>query len=274
MASVEAPGHAPASPGSARPEGGVPWADYLLPLLGFGLLILLWESAPRLGWVRPTSFPPFSAVFAEAWEVLNDARFWSETGASGYRWAIGFAIAIVVGVPLGVAMGRSRPVYHAVDPLLTLTYPVPKAALILILVLFFGAGDVSRITIIVLGCFIPIVTSSYHGANGIEPRLLWGAYGLGTNRPKALLKVVIPAALPQIVSGLRLGISISIFALIASELLIRQSGIGAYLFTFYDLGATLRVWATASIIAVGGFLLDWAFVRLVRFTMPWLEGEL
>lgn len=247
----------------------------LLPIAGFAVLLLVWEFAPRLGLVRPTSIPPFSEVAQEAWVVLRgEAGFWGEVASSGRRWAIGFLLAIVMGIPLGVAMGRSRFVHGAIDPLLTITYPVPKAALILILVLFFGAGDVSRITIIVLGCFIPIVTSAYHGAHGVETRLEWGARSLGTGRFASLFKVTLPAALPQILSGVRLGISISIFALLASELLIRQAGIGSYLFRFYDLGATLRVWATATIIAVFGFLLDWLYVRLVRRTLPWLEGEI
>lgn len=250
------------------------WSGVLLPVLGFGFLLLLWELAPRVGLVRPTSVPPFSEVAAEVLVVLRgEAGFWGEVAASSRRWAIGFLLAILIGIPLGVAMGRSRLLHGAVDPVLTLTYPVPKAALILILVLFFGAGDVSRITIIVLGCFIPIVTSAYHGAHGVETRLEWGARSLGAGRFRSLFSVTLPAALPQILSGVRLGISISIFALLASELLIRQSGIGSYLFRFYDLGATLRVFATATVIAVFGFLLDWLYVRVVRRTLPWLEGE-
>ena len=205
--------------------------------------------------------------------VVTDGTFWSEVAASGGRWAVGFALAILIGVTVGIAMGRSRAVYYAVDPILTISYPVPKAALILVLVLWFGAGDVSRVLIIILGCLIPITISSYHGARGIEPRLLWSARALGTGRLALLPRVILPAALPQVLSGIRLAIAISIFALLASELLIRQSGVGAYLFTFYDLGATLRVWATAALIAVGGFLLDAGYVRLVRGGVRWLEGE-
>ncbi len=244
-----------------------------LPLVGIAALLGLWELAPRAGWVRPTSVPPASEVLAETVVVLADPAFWPEVFASSGRWAAGLAVAVLVGVPLGIAMGRSRAVFYAVDPILTVSYPVPKAALILVLVLWFGAGNVSRVGIIVLGCLIPIVISSYHGARGVEPRLLWSARALGTGRSATLFRVVLPAALPQILSGLRLAIAISIFALLASELLIRQSGVGAYLFQFYDLGATLRVWATAVIIALGGFALDALFVLLVRASLRWLEGE-
>lgn len=246
----------------------------LLPLLGIAGLLAVWEAAPRFGLVRPTSIPPFSAVATEALDVLTDPAFLTEVTASGGRWAAGFAIAILIGVPLGIAMGRSRLVFYAVDPVLTISYPVPKAALILILVLLFGAGNVARVLIIILGCLIPIVVSSYHGSKGVEPRLIWSARGLGTGRIGTLVRVVLPAALPGVLSGLRLAIAISIFALLASELLIRQSGIGSYLFQLYDLGATLRVWATATVIAAGGFLLDVVYVRAVRALLPWLEGEI
>lgn len=245
----------------------------LLPAAAVALLLGLWEVAPRAGWVRETSLPPFSDVFGEAFVVLGSPEFPDQLSSSAARWAAGFAIAIAVGVPLGMLMGRWRPLYRLVDPLLVVGYPVPKAALILLFVLWWGAGNVSRIGIIITGCLIPIVISSYHGANAIESRLLWSARGLGTGRAKTLAKVVLPAALPQILSGLRVAIAISIFTLLASELLIRGSGVGAYLFTLLDNGQTLKVFAVSSIIAVIGFALDFIYVRVVRLTMPWLEGE-
>ena len=170
-------------------------------------------------------------------------------------------------------MGRSRVAFQMFDPILTMSYPVPKAALILIFVLWWGAGDLSRIMIIIMGSLIPIIISSYHGAAGLEPRLLWSARALGTGRAASLLRVVLPASLPQILSGVRLTIAISIFTLLASELLIRQDGIGAYMFTNLDNGQFLRVWAVSVIIASIGFLLDLLYVLGVRRVLPWLEGD-
>ncbi|TMR97778.1 ABC transporter permease [Nonomuraea basaltis] len=246
----------------------------LLPLTGVATLLLVWELAPRSGVVRATSIPPFSAVFAEAGAVLADPAFQSEIGGSAFRWAMGFAIAVLIGVPLGIVMARYTLFRHAVEPILTMSYPVPKVALILILMLLFGAGTLSRVIIVVMASLIPIVIASFHGADAVEPRLIWSARGLGTGRIGTLFRVVLPAALPQVLSGVRLAIGVSIFALMASELMIRQSGIGAYLFTFYDLGDSLRVWATASLIATVGFLLDAAYVRGFRYGLRWLEGEI
>ncbi len=102
---------------------------------------------------------------------------------------------------------------------------------------------------------------------------MWSARGLGTGRIKTWFRVILPAALPQILSGLRLAIAISIFTLLGSELLIRGSGIGAYMFTALDNGQTLTVFAMSTIIAVIGFLLDFLYVRAVRRGLPWLAGE-
>jgi ABC-type nitrate/sulfonate/bicarbonate transport system permease component len=245
----------------------------VLPLLSVSVVLGLWELAPRAGWVRRESVPPFSDVMGEVIDVLGRPEFLENLGGSAERWAIGFGLAILIGIPLGTLMGRFRPLYTLVDPLLVVGYPVPKAALILLFVLWWGAGDTSRIGIIVVGCLIPIVISSYHGAHAIEPGLLWSARGLGTGRIRLWFRVILPAALPQILSGLRLGIAISIFTLLASELLIRGSGIGAYMFTALDNGQTLTVFAMSTIIATIGFLLDFAYVTAVKRGLPWFEGE-
>ncbi len=270
------PSNAAAAAGGAPPAGllsRLPVAQVALGALGFLFLIGLWEIAPRVGWVRSESVPPFSEVVREVGTVLSDPDFWTNLQESAKRWAAGLGIAIAIGIPLGMLMGRFRVLFYSIDPILTVSYPVPKAALILIFVLWWGAGDLSRIAIIVTGCLIPIVISSYHGAKAVEPRLLWSARSLGSGRLGTLGRVVLPAALPQILTGLRLAIAISIFTLLASELLIRQSGVGAYMFTALDIGENLVVWAVMVILAVIGFLLDFVYVQGVKLTCRWLEED-
>ena len=246
----------------------------ILGALTVALVLGLWELAPRAGWARSESVPPFSDVAGEVVSVLGRPEFLEGLGASASRWAIGLALAILVGVPLGTLMGRSRTLHALVDPLLVAAYPVPKAALILLFVLWWGAGDASRIAIVVIGCLIPIVISAYHGAHAVSPALLWSARGLGTRRVRLWSRVILPAALPQILSGLRLAIAIAIFTVLASELLIRGSGIGAYMFTALDNGQTLTVFAMSTIVASLGFLVDLVYVAGVRRGLPWLEGEI
>ena len=108
----------------------------------------------------------------------------------------------------------------------------------------------------------------------MPPALLWSARGLGTGRLRLWRRVILPAALPQILSGLRLAIAIAIFTVLASELLIRGSGVGAYLFDALDNGQTLTVFALSAIVAAIGFLVDAAYVATVRRTLPWFSGEI
>jgi NitT/TauT family transport system permease protein len=122
----------------------------------------------------------------------------------------------------------------------------------------------------VIGSLIPIVISAYHGAAGVPAALLWSARGLGVRRT---WRVVLPGALPQILSGVRLAIGISIFTALASELLIRGSGIGSSMFTALDNGQTLTVFAMSTIVATLGFLVDAAYAAGVRRALPWLEGD-
>jgi ABC-type nitrate/sulfonate/bicarbonate transport system permease component len=246
----------------------------LLPAFTVATLVGLWELAPRAGWVRAQSVPPFSDVLDEALAVLGSREFAHNLGASAGRWAVGLGLAVAVGVPLGTLMGRSRALYRLLDPLLVVGYPVPKAALILPFVLWWGAGDASRVAIIVAGCLIPIVISAYHGATAVTPSLLWSARALGTRRVRLWRRVILPAALPQVLSGIRLAIAISIFTLLASELLIRGSGVGAFMFTALDNGQTVTVFAMSAIVATIGFLLDALYVAAARRAAPWIEGEL
>lgn len=241
--------------------------------LAIALLLGLWELAPRAGLVRAESLPPFSDVAGEAVSVLGRPEFAEGLGGSAARWAAGLALALAIGVPLGTLMGRSRAVAGLLDPLLADAYPVPKAALILLFVLWWGAGDASRVAVVVAGSLIPIVVSAYHGARAVAPALLWSARELGTRGLALWPRVIVPAALPQILSGVRIALGISIFTVLASELLIRGSGLGAYMFTALDNGQTLTVFAMSAIVATLGFAADALYVAVVRRGVPWLEGE-
>jgi ABC-type nitrate/sulfonate/bicarbonate transport system permease component len=245
----------------------------LVSLASICVLVGAWEVLPRIGVVRATLVPPFSETVVELTRVVGSSEFTHNLGVSASRWSIGLTGAVLIGTTLGIVMGRSRLAFRAIDPIVTLSYPVPKAAFILILVLFLGAGQTSMVTVIILGTSIPMIISSYHGAKGIEPRLLWAASALGTKRVESVVKVVLPAALPSVLSGLRISLVVSLFTLLGSELLIRQSGIGGALFTNWDNGQYSVVWAYTMAIALFGFLLDVVYVAGVRRLCPWLEGD-
>lgn len=244
----------------------------VLGLIGFALVGLTWHIAVN-SVARMATFPNSLEAGGAAFDQLSSAEFWRQIRTSSFRWSAGLSLAIVTGIPLGLAMGRSRIVHRLVDPVLTALYPIPKASLILLFVLVWGTGDTPRILAIATGAVIPTIVSSYHGAAGIDERLLWSGRALGRTGLRSMASLVLPAALPLILSGVRIAVSISIFVLVAAELLVRGSGIGNYLFNFYDTGQNQEVWGTALALAVVGFVIDAAYVGAVRYATPWMDGE-
>jgi NitT/TauT family transport system permease protein len=238
---------------------------------GIGLLLALWEVAPRLGWVRRSSLPPCSDVLREVVDLVGRPGFAASLADSGQRLAAGLLIALVIAIPLGTAMGRHHVLARVIDPLIVVVYPIPKAALVLLFVPWWGAGNVTRIGIVIVGAFVPIVVSAYHGARAVDRRVVWVARSLGAGTIARWAGVVVPGSLPMLVPGIRLALGVSIFTLLGSELLIRGEGVGSYLFTALDNGQTLTVFATSTVIAGCGFLLDAAYERLVVRRLPWLE---
>lgn len=237
------------------------------------LLLLAWELAPRMGFVDGDLIPPLSEVIAGVPDVISDPDFGSDAFQSFQRWIVGLVAAVVVGVPLGMMMGRSKVVFTLVNPLLSVAYATPKAALVVILVLWFGVGLRSMGGVVFLGALLPITTASYHGAAGVDGNYLWAARALGTSRASTFPKVVLPAALPQILSGVRVATSLSILTLLGAEFLIRNRGIGTYLFNSMDLGLYSRMWSVTVLVSAAGFLVDTLFAWFVRVGFPWIEGE-
>ncbi|WP_433136169.1 ABC transporter permease [Actinomadura nitritigenes] len=244
------------------------------------VLLACWEAAPRIGVAPDQSLPPLSKVLGEVWNVLRDGGFRGQVGLSAGRWAAGLGLAVLIGVPLGIAMGRARVLRRLVEPLLALLYPVPKVALVIPLLLVLGlrmpserAGETARIAVIALGCLIPLTVSATHGAAEVEPRLLWSARAAGAGPVRRLLTIVLPAALPQVLSGLRIALAVSIFSLVGAELLVRGKGVGAYLFNAYDIGQYERVWAVTVLVALAGLAVDAVYAWAVRRAVRWWEGE-
>ncbi|MEJ0071533.1 MAG: ABC transporter permease subunit [Pseudomonadota bacterium] len=172
-------------------------------------------------------------------------------------------------MPLGLVSGRVRAVDDFTKPLLALFYPIPKAALIPILMLWFGAGDFSKILIIFLSVSLPLVYHSYQGARNVDEKLLWSAAAMGSSRAKQMLSIILPAALPEILLGTRVGIVIGVIVMVSSEMIVRQNGIGYYLFNALDMAQYDLTYAVILVVSVLGFGLDWLFEQVRRRLTFW-----
>jgi NitT/TauT family transport system permease protein len=238
----------------------------MLPLL---LVAALWQAASMSGLLPSAVLPSFSAVITALVSLVTSGEIFPHTAASFLRAGTGFFIAVICGTALGLLMARLRPVQRAVEPVLLLIYPVPKPALIPLFMVWLGIGDVSKITVIALSCLLPIVVSTFNGARSVDEMLLWSARARGTPEHRLLWRVVLPAALPQIATGVRTAIAIAIIVMVSSEFISSEHGLGYLIFTYGGVGADDAMLAVVLYLTVLGYLLDRAYVAGLRRLMAW-----
>ena len=209
---------------STRPRDFL--ARHGLGLVGALLFLLLWEFAARVFWRDPQVLPSPTQAMASAWRHLSALELAAHVGVSMARIIVGFAIAAVLGIALGVAAGWYRWVGRIVRPVVDLLRPVPPLAWIPIAIVWFGLGEKSKWFVIFLGAFFPIFTNAYRGMIVIPPVLLRAARTMDVDGIALLAKVALPAALPDIATGLRVGFGLSFGILVAAELIAADRGMG------------------------------------------------
>jgi len=233
------------------------------------LLAALWEAVPRLGGVNPDSLPPLSQVLVALWGLAKSGDLLANATPSLLRLVAGLGLAVLVGVPLGAAMATFRPVQVIVAPIARALYPMPKSALIPVLLLWLGLGDASKITLIFLGCLLPVLLSAYNGVRGVPVRLVWSARGFGCSRLTIMREIAIPAAMPDLLAGIRSALSLSFVLLVSSEFLMSRDGLG-YLISFLgDGGAYAPMFATVIVVSLLGFLADRLYLGWMRRRLAW-----
>jgi NitT/TauT family transport system permease protein len=168
-------------------------------------------------------------------------------------------------------MGRSRLVAAFCNPLLMGIYPVPKAALMPLIMLWLGVGDAAKILVIFLGVSLPLIYHGYQGARAVEEKILWSAAAMGLSLTQRLVRIVLPAALPEIFVGIRSGLVLALITMVTSEMIARQSGVGNILFNSLDMAQYNVVYAMILIIGMLGFLFDVLFERLRTWLLYWAE---
>jgi len=239
------------------------------PLLACLALLAAWEGAARV--LDINGLPPAYDALRELPQILSDREALLNIAASLRRMLTGFVLALLVSIPLGLAMGRSPRVAAVFNPLLMLIYPVPKAALMPIIMLWLGIGDASKTIVIGLGVSLPVIYHSYQGARAVEEKLIWSAAAMGMRPAARLLRIVLPAALPQIFVGIRTGLVLALITMVTSEMIARQAGVGSILFNALDMAQYASVYAMIVIIGVLGFVLDLLFERLRAKLVAWAE---
>ena len=208
-------------------------------------------------------FPTPLAVITATVELLRDGTLWEHIGASLFRVAAGFLLAVLVAVPLGLWMGWVNGAFRTFNPIVQLLRPISPIAWIPIAILWFGVGDASPIFLIFLSAVFPLVVQTVTGVHTIERQYLRAAENFGVSRRKLFLRVVIPAALPQIIVGMRIALGVAWLVVVAAEMIALHSGLGYLIIDSRNAGNRYDlVVAGMVIIGVTGLLLDTLMRRL------------
>jgi ABC-type nitrate/sulfonate/bicarbonate transport system permease component len=249
--------------------------ERLLPVLSIALFFIAWELFVDLRGIPAIYLPaPFSLAKTFVQMVL-DGSIEFNVGVTLLRIFVGFAIAGVFGVFIGVLMGMSPLFARVADPWIAALYPLPKITLIPLLIIWLGTGEAYKIAISAISAFFPIVMSTYAGVRQVERGLIIAAKDLGASSHQIQLKVVIPAAIPAISSGLQLGMGVTIILVVAAEMIggSSASGMGYLLIHAGQIMETEKVFVSLVVLAVVGAVVlktqQWIDAKLA----PWAAGE-
>jgi ABC-type nitrate/sulfonate/bicarbonate transport system permease component len=265
-AAMAAPRARPFSPGLVRAVRA------LLRYYPVALIFVLWEVSSRLGFLDPIFVPPFSEVLKTLYEelfVTHDLLV--HMGFSFARAGIGLALAAVVGIAVGIFMGRFRAVENFVDPLISALFPTPKLAIFPLMMVFLGIGDASKVALIFLGCFFPIVISTYTGVKNVDKYFIWNARTKGASHRQVLWTVVFPAAMPFVFAGLRVATSTAFLLIVASELIAANEGLGYLIIYAQRTFNPTLMFSGVLMVASMGFIVDRLLLALGRWLFAWQE---
>jgi ABC-type nitrate/sulfonate/bicarbonate transport system permease component len=233
------------------------------------LLLVAWELTARSGLVTPFLLPPLSAVLTRVWDDALSGDLAINLGLTLYRSLTGFAIAGVGGIVLGILMTRRPWVRWFFDPIVSVGFPMPKIAFLPIFMLWLGLYDVSKISMTVFNAIFPVITATMAAAEGVDRQLIWSARSLGATERQLLREIILPAALPQILTGLQVALPISMIVTIVTEMLMGGQGLGGAMIGSSRFADSPGVFAGIVEIAVAGLCLVRGIAVLRRHLLVW-----
>jgi ABC-type nitrate/sulfonate/bicarbonate transport system permease component len=234
-------------------------AARLMPIVALGIA---WELFARSGAVTPFMLPPLSAVFMRIWADGQSGELFINIGLTLYRALVGFLISAVGGIALGAGMSRSVSIRWFFDPIVSVGFPMPKIAFLPIMVLWLGFFDASKIAIIVFDAIFPVVTATVAGLNSVERELIWSARNMGASDRELMWQIMLPAALPQILTGLQVSLPLCLIVAVVAEMAMGGYGLGGAMMTASRFADSRGVFAGIVEIAAVGYCL----IKLMAIT--------
>jgi ABC-type nitrate/sulfonate/bicarbonate transport system permease component len=234
--------------------------------------LAVWWIVSKRGGINPVLFPGPEAVAGALYSLAVSGALWVHVFTSLKRVLIGFALALVCAVPLGLMLGLYRPLEAFCDGLLSILRPIPPFAWIPLAILWFGIGDGSTQFIVFYAAFWPILLSTIAGVRGIDRILLKAASSIGSRGLSLFVHVIVPGSLPGVLTGIRIGLGIAWMSIVAAELVAAQSGLGFMIMFYRSLFISENVVVGMLVIGVLGYLMDQLLRVLERRVTPWQVG--
>ena len=232
-------------------------------------LAVAWEVAARSGAFTPYMLPALSAVLERIWHDLIAGDLVLNTAVTLYRALAGFLIGAVAGIALGMGISRNRVTNWFFDPIISVGFPMPKIAFLPVVILWLGVYDISKITMIAVEAVFPVVTATIVGIRGVERELIWSARNMGAGERELLWQIALPAALPQIITGLQVALPIALIVAIVTEMFMGGYGLGGAMNTASRFADSRGVFAGIVEIAVIGYALVKGMALIRRRLLLW-----
>jgi NitT/TauT family transport system permease protein len=237
--------------------------------VAFAAIIAIWQAAISLGWIDPVFLPSPLAIIDALWQLTVSGDLWRHLSISliriGSGWVIGSALGVVLGVLMGLtSMGRAIGM-----PLVSAIYPIPKIALLPLLILWLGIGEAPKIVTIASGVFFPSVIATLAGVDGASRNLIRMGQSFNMPMSSIIWKIILPSALPGILAGFRITVSIALILVVSAEMIGAQYGIGAFLLTAGNLMQSDDLMAGVVILSILGLLIGTGLTALERFFLRW-----
>lgn len=241
--------------------------------LTLAAVLLLWWAVTAAGLIEPLFLPPPSAVLEKGWLLATkgymDVTLWQHLGASLQRIGIALVFAVLFAIPVGIAIGTNRIAQGIFDPLIEFYRPVPPLAYLPLIVIWCGIGELSKVLLIYLAIFAPIAIATATGVRNVDPARLRAAQSLGATRAQLIRHVILPSALPDILTGVRIGLGVGWSTLVAAELIAATSGLGFMVQSAAQFLVTDVVVLGILLIALIAFGLEMGLRALQRRLVPW-----
>lgn len=242
-------------------------------VLTLAALLTLWWAVTATGLIEPLFLPPPSAVLQKGWLLATtgymDATLWQHLGASLNRIGLGLGFAVLTAVPAGIAIGSNRIARGILDPLIEFYRPIPPLAYLPLIVIWCGIGELSKVLLIYLAIFAPIAIATATGVRTVDPAKLRAAQSLGASRAQLIRHVILPSALPDILTGVRIGLGVGWSTLVAAELIAATSGLGFMVQSAAQFLVTDVVVLGILVIALIAFAMEMSLRALQRKLVPW-----